>query len=152
MKERDKVLLQQLSQDKLSMWYDPQPDTVVAQKSSTVALQHGTDPQILRNVSHVWKLHEVDSNSWDNDSFPVARAQGPENQPATRVVQKPQRLQHSWTMSGTMFLSHWTCECRKVTAKIIPISDCTVLIVMVERTLNVATKVAFVISHRHIRL
>ena len=77
-KEGDKVLLQQLYRDKLST-YDPRPYTVVARKGLSVVLQRGTDPQILRNVSHVHKLYKVDGNSCNDDLFPVARAQGPEN-------------------------------------------------------------------------
>ena len=98
-KEGDKVLLQQPSLDKLSMQYDPQQHTVLAQKGSSVALQQGTEAGILRNVSRVRKLFEVDGNSCNNDLFLVARAQIPENQLATCVEHQPQRLRQTPNMS-----------------------------------------------------
>ena len=66
---------------------------MVARKGPSVVLQHGADPQILRNVSLTRKMYEVNDNSTDDALFPVARVQGPENQPATSVEHRPQKLQ-----------------------------------------------------------
>ena len=91
----DKVLLQQTSRNKLSTRYDPRPYIVLARKGPSVVLQRGTEPRILRNVSRVRRLYEVDANSCDDDLFPVTRAPRSENaemNAAARVEPRPQRL------------------------------------------------------------
>ncbi|XP_022805991.1 uncharacterized protein LOC111343115 [Stylophora pistillata] len=57
-KSGDKVLLQQVRQNKLSTLYDPQPYTVLERKGPSLILLRRNGRVFMHNVSHVHKLHQ----------------------------------------------------------------------------------------------
>ena len=100
-KPGDKVLFQQVRQNKLSTRYDPKPKTVLERKHPSLILQRGEETGFMRNVSHVHKLHQstVAQNKNDDDmDVNIPQAVNQEVDPLKAVdqdVRRSVRVRHA---------------------------------------------------------
>ena len=98
-KEGDMVLLKQPKTNKLSTSFDPNPYQVVKRHGSSVSIQRGNDPAIMRNVSLTRKVEKsVDQQHATNSDEEDDIDEQPEpavvvNRRPTRVRRPPARMQ-----------------------------------------------------------
>ncbi len=98
-KEGDMVLLKQPKTNKLSTSFDPNPYQVVKRHGSSVLIQRGNDPAIMRNVSLTRKVEKsVDQQHANNSDEEDDIDEQPEpavvvNRRPTRVRRPPARMQ-----------------------------------------------------------
>ncbi|CAB4045534.1 Hypothetical predicted protein [Paramuricea clavata] len=92
--ERDMVLLKQPKSNKLSTSFDPNGYRVVKRHGSSVLLQRGNEPAIMRNVSLTRKIENagVEHFTESSDEEDEIEGQPVTAEPAVTVNTRPARM------------------------------------------------------------